>query len=154
MKSNYQVLTHTPERINVISTKLGATKGEQYGDGDLNKPMVMGKQGNMYIAPADAEIEGFLDNIDAGPTADGFIFGGVKRCGMGTRQKVIVEDAASVLDFVVAGTNEAVGVANALKLGVVKKSADVPAVHKWRIISFADNTESTVGGGVAVIEKL
>lgn len=154
MKFNFRALTQSPERLNVITTKLGSAKTEVYTDADLKKPMVMGTQGNMVIAAADAEIEGFLDNVDQGSTSDGFTVGGVARCNAGTRMEVEVIGAANVLDFVVASANAAHGVANGKKLGLVKKAATAPIHHKWRIISFADDTASTVGGVVAVIEKL
>ena len=57
MKFNFRALTQSPERLNVISTKLGSAKTEVYTDADLKKPMVMGTQGNMVIAAEDAEIE-------------------------------------------------------------------------------------------------
>lgn len=154
MKFNYRILAQSPERLNVISTKLGASKAEVYTDKDTRKPMVMGKKGNMVLAADGDEIEGFLDNVDAGPTADGHVFGGVARCNAGTRMEAIVDGAADVLDFVVAGPNEAVGTANDLKLGVVKVPEDAPTVHVWRIIAFITDAESTTGGDVAVLEKL
>lgn len=152
MKFNFRALTQSAERLNVISTKLGATKAEVFTDKDLKKPMVMGKKGNMVIAAAGAEIEGFLDNIDAGPTADGHVFGGVARCNAGTRMEVEIEGAADVLGLVVAGATPAVGLQSTTKLGVVKAGA--PVTHKWRIISLANDAEAAVGGEIAVIEKL
>lgn len=157
MKFNFRLLTQSPERLNVITTKLGALKTEKFTTVDTGKPMVMGKKGNMSIAADGDIIEGFLDNVDAGPTADGFVVGGVARCNAGTRMEVWVEGAADVLDLVVAGTNAAAGVANTeSKLGNVRKAVAATAAEmksQWRIISFADNAESTTGG-VAVIEKL
>lgn len=152
MKFNYRILTNNPERLNVISTKLGAAKTEVYTDNDRGKPMVMGKKGNMVIAAVDAEIEGFLDNVDAGPTADGHIFGGVARCGQGTRYEVELVGAADVLDFVVAAANEAVGVKATSGKGKVK--AGTPTKHLWRIIAFTNDAEAGVGGEIAIIERI
>lgn len=157
MKFNFRTLTHSPERLNVISTKLGATSSEKFTGVDVGKPMKMGTKGNMVTTADGDPIEGFLDNIDAGPTADGHVFGGVARCNSGTRMEVWVVGAAAVLDLVVASVNAAAGTANAeSKLGKVKKAtvAGDVGLFPWRIISFADDAESTTGGVVAVIEKL
>lgn len=152
MKFNFRVLTNNPERLNVISTKLGASKDEVYKDADVGKPMVMGKKGNMVIAAADQEIEGFLDNVDAGPTEDGHVFGGVARCGQGTRYEVELVGTADVLDLVVAAANEAVGVKADSGLGKVQKG--VPTTHIWRIIAFTTDAESGTAGDIAIIERV
>ena len=152
MKFNFRALTHSPERLNVITTKLGATGAEKFTDNDLKKPMTMGKKGNMVIAAAGAEIEGFLDTVDAGCTADKHVVGGVARCNAGTRMEVAVEGAVDVLDLVVAGTNTAAGEASVTGFGVVK--AGTPTTHKWRVISLSNDAEAAVGGEIAVIEKL
>lgn len=152
MKFNFRVLTNNPERLNVISTKLGDSKTEVYKDADVGKPMVMGKKGNMVIAAADQEIEGFLDNVDAGPTEDGHVFGGVARCGQGTRYEVELVGTADVLDLVVAADNEAVGVKADSGLGKVQTG--VPTTHIWRIIAFTTDAESGTAGDIAIIERV
>lgn len=152
MKFNFRVLTNNPERLNVISTKLGTTKGEGYSDADRGKPMVMGKMGNMVVAGADAEIEGFLDTVDAGGTQDGLAFGGVARGGEGSRFEVELVGEAAVLDFVVAAANEAVGTKATSGLGKVQ--AGTPATHKWRIIAFTNDAEAGTGGEIAIIERV
>ena len=152
MKFNFRVLTNNPERLNVISTKLGDSKTEVYKDADVGKPMVMGKKGNMVIAAADQEIEGFLDNVDAGPTEDGHVFGGVARCGQGTRYEVELVGTADVLDLVVAAANEAVGVKADSGLGKVQKG--VPTTNIWRIIAFTTDAESGTAGDIAIIERV
>lgn len=153
MKQNFRLLTQSPERLNVIVSKLGATSAEVFTDVDRGKPVSMGKIGNHTICVDGAEIEGFIDSIDPGPTADGLSVGGVARCNAGTRMEVVISGAADVLDLVVAGVNAGSGVANAAPgLGVAKKGT--PATHKWRIISFANDADATTGGDVAVIEKL
>ena len=153
MKRNFKLLAQSPERINVITTKLGADDTEQYSDLDIGKPMVMGKIGNMVIAAAGDEIEGFLDNVASGPTEDGHKVGGVARHMQGSRAKAVVEGAAEVLDLVVAGANTAHNTASATKhTGVVKKGT--PSVHVWRIIAFENDAASTTGGDVAILEKL
>lgn len=153
MKFNYRLLTQSPERINVITTKLGADKTEKFTDADLGKPMVMGKKGNMVIAADGAEIEGFLDNIDAGGTSDGHVVGGVARHMSGSRVEAVVVGAADVLDYVVAATNTAAGVDSATpRVGAVK--AGTPTKHLWRIIAFVTDAESTTGGDVAILERV
>ena len=112
----------------------------------------MGKKGNMVIAAADQEIEGFLDNVDAGPTEDGHVFGGVARCGQGTRYEVELVGTADVLDLVVAAANEAVGVKADSGLGKVQKG--VPTTHIWRIIAFTTDAESGTAGDIAIIERV
>lgn len=156
MKFNFRELTHSPERLNVITTKLGAAAGEGFKtSADAGKPMTMGKLGNHVIAADGADIEGFLDNVDDGPTADKFIVGGVARCNSGTRKLVEVEGAADVLDLVVAGTNAVAGTKNGKGAGIVRKVASEEGqTHKWRIIAFMTDAESTTGGELAVIEKL
>ena len=155
MKFNFPELTHSPERLNVISTKLGAAAGEGFTtNADVGKPMVMGKVGNHSIAADGADIEGFLDNVDAGPTADKFPVGGVARCNAGTRKVVTVTGVASVLDFVVAGANAAAGTKNEGGYGVVRKAAEGEGEgQKWRIIAFLSDAESTTGDELAIIEK-
>lgn len=156
MKFNFRVLTNNPERLNVIGTKLGASKTEVYTDKDIGKPMVMGKKGNMVIATATQEIEGFLDNVDAGPTEDGHVFGGVARCGQGSRYEVELVGAADVLDYVVAAANEAVGVkATSGKGKVQKAAADAqPTKCLWRIIAFTNDAAAGTGGEIAIIERV
>ena len=153
MKFNFAALTHSPERLNVISTKLGAIKGEGYTDADVLKPMVMGKAGNMVIAAEDAEIEGWLDNVDAVGTTDGFPFGGVACGTRGMRVEAEIVGAADVLGFVVAAGQEAVGTKAASGLGKVK--AGTPVNHKWRIIAVKDtNAEAAVSGDIVVLELI
>lgn len=153
MKFNFAALTHSPDRLNVISAKLGATKGEGYTDADVLKPMVMGTEGNMVVAAADAEIEGWLDNVDAGGTTDGFPFGGVACGTRGMRVEAQLVGAADVLGFVVAADQEAVGTKAASGLGKVK--AGVPVNHKWRIIAVkGTNAAAGVDGDIVVLELI
>lgn len=156
MKFNFRELTHSPERLNVVTTKLGDSDAEKFTlSADAGKPMKMGKKGNHVIASDGDDIEGFLDNVDAGPTADLLMVGGVARCNAGTRKAVMVSGAADVLDLVVAGTNAAAGTANSTKHGVVRKAVSEEGLtHKWRIIAFLSDEESTTGDEVAIIEKL
>ena len=160
MKFNFALLTHSPERINVQTAKLGDPDAiSAFTDDDVGKPMVMGNQGNFDIAADGDNIEGFLDNIDAGPTMDGMTIGGVARGDRSFRVKVWVSGSASVLDYVVAGTNTAAGTASTHGLGVVKAAGDdggTPPkviVTQWRIIAFLSDAKTGVDEA-AIIERV
>ena len=156
MKFNFRVLTNNPERLNVVATKLGATKADVVTMKDIGKPFVMGTQGNFALAATGNSIDGFLDSIDAGPTEDGMIFGGVARGGQGSRFEVQLEGAANVLDLVTAGANPTYGTATTTGRGIVKVAVDQAAagLNLWRIISFAHDGTAGVAGDIAVIERI
>ena len=135
MKFNFRTLTHSPERLNVVSAKLGTDALEKYTDADIGKPLKLGEEpGCFVVAAAGDEIEGFLDNIDAGGTTDGHVFGGVACGNRGFRMEAEFSgEAGKVGDLVVAADQTAVGVK--APSGVGKVQAGTPAVHKWRIIA-------------------
>lgn len=150
MKSNFRVLTVSPDELNVVSTKLGAAGATGYKDGDIGKPVKRSTAGN-YVLCADGDaIDGFIDNIDAGGTQDGLTFGGVANPRIGVRFKVMVSGAAAVLDYVVAGANAAVATANTDGYGVVKKSA---TATQWQIVSYTSDAASGTDE-TAVIERV
>lgn len=150
MDFKFNVLTGNPERLNVVTTKLGTAEGQNYTSKDVTKAMVMGAVGNHYLAADGAEIEGFLDNVDDGGTANGFPVGGVSRPNAGLR--VLAQVAAGVStplvfgDLVVAGTQLALGTKG---LPQVKKGT--PATFKWRVITL--NGDGSAGTTV-VLERL
>ena len=164
LKFNFRLLTQSPETVNVQSGKLGASKAEKFTDLDVGKPVKKGTQGNFVLCAAGDEIEGFIDNIDAGGTTDGFSFGGVAIGKRGFRKSVLVKKANSqdinVLGYVIADTNAAAGTANTgTKLGVVKQSGTSGdagkglAVTAWRIVSLAGDVASSTADSIeAVIE--
>ena len=135
MKFNFRTLTHSPERLNVVSAELGTDALEKYTDSDIGKPMKLGAEPGCFVVVADGdEIEGFLDNIDAGGTTDGHVFGGVACGTRGFRVEAEFSgDAGAVGDLVVAAAQSAIGVKAASGLGKVK--AGTPTTHKWRIIA-------------------
>lgn len=135
MKFNFRTLTHSPERLNVVSAKLGTDALEKYTDADIGKPMKLGAEPGCFVVAADGdEIEGFLDNIDAGGTTDGHVFGGVACGNRGFRVEAEFSGTAGkVGDLVVAAAQSAIGVKAASGVGKVK--AGTPATHKWRIIA-------------------
>lgn len=154
MKFDFTTLTHDPERLNVVGTKLGATTAEKYSDADLGKAMKMGTAGGNHVACADGdEIEGILDNIDAGGTSDGFVFGGVARGMDGVRFLATATDAIDLKGLVVAAAQGAVGTSTAGKRTPVKAGA--PETFKWRVIANVTNPgNNAVANDVVVIEKL
>lgn len=155
MKFNYGLLTHSPERLNVISTKLG-TGSDTYTDVDVGKAVKFGGVGAMVVATAGAEIEGFIDNIDAGGTVDGHTFGGVARCNRGARFKAAIVPASTKVvtansSYVVAAAQEAVGTAMANGAPLVQLSAsDGTTVSGWRVMAIEGDVASVTGDGTTV----
>lgn len=129
----FNVLTVLPERLNVVTTKLGSAAGQQYTDKDIKKAMKMGPVSNYMLASDGDELEGFLDNVDGGPTAGGFIVGGVARPDTGFRVEAqVAAGVATPLvfgDLVVAGNQLALGTKG---LPQVKKGT--PAIWKYKVI--------------------
>ena len=155
MKFNFVTLTHSPERLNVISAKLGTGAKEKYTDADVLKPMKLGTEPGCFVVAADGdEIEGFLDTVDAGGTTDGHAFGGVACGNRGARIEAEVVGTATVGGLVVAAAQEAIGTKAASGRGKVK--AGTPATHKWRIL--ANKTPRAAGavqaGDIVVLELL
>ncbi len=155
MKFNFRVLTQSPERLNVVTAKLGADSANSgFTDADIGKPMKMGTQGNFQICATGDEIDGFLDNVDGGPTADGMTIGGVARGNRGLRVRAKVTGAAAVLDYVVADTNAAIAAQDASGMGVVKPNGTSGATTAsgWRIIAF-DSDAASGTNAIAVLER-
>lgn len=146
MKFNFRTLTHSPERLNVQTAKLGDPEADPYvafTDDDIGKPVKKGTQGNYLLCEEGDAIEGFIDNVDAGGTADGMTLGGVAFCDRGTRKKVVVDsggDSVSVLSYVEAGGNSGAGIANSDGLGVVQVAS---GATKWRIVSLEGDVAAT-----------
>ena len=152
MKFRFKTLTHSPERMNVVSAKLGATTADKYSDKDVGKAMKMGTVPGTFLLCADGdEIQGRLNNIDAGGTEDGFVFGGVACGNRGYRvaaEYTGTTDAA-VLDLVVAAAQPAIGTAGGMKV-----KAGTPATHKWRIIDNGKDVTTVTKGDMVVLELL
>lgn len=139
----YAVLAHGPERLNVISTKLGAAAGEKITDKDIKKAMVMGDVCNYKFAADGDDLEGFLDNVDGGPTAGGFVFGGVAHPNSGFRVEVQVAQSQAtalvVKDEVVAADQLALGTPG---LAQVRKGTG--KLFRYRVIRLiGDGTKGT-----------
>lgn len=135
---NFNVLTVLPERLNVITAKLGSAAGQNYTDKDKQKIVKMGDVSNFALAVDGDEIEGFIDNIDGGPTAGGFVVGGVARPDTGFR--VLAQVAAGVAtplvfgDLVVAGAQLALGTS-----GLPQVRKGTPAIWKYKVIRLIGN---------------
>lgn len=155
LKFTFRTLTHSPERLNVVSTKLGAVEKAGFKTAtDVLKPMVLSATvpGAHEIAKDGEEIEGFLDNLDAGGTSDGFDFGGVARGNRGVRFHAEIVGEAKLKDLVVAAENATAGVANDSGLGKVKVGE--PKLNLWRIIDIAGGKETAAGGEIVTLELL
>ena len=155
---SFQLLTHSPERTNVISAKLGATANAKFTTADVYKAVTLGPVGNYVLAADGADLEGFCDSVDSA-TANGFSFGGVARPDPGFRVEAIVSGAAVVVgDQVIAGpqtalntytlTNPAIGFSKR-SYPVVKKG--VGAVFKYRVINLY--TGAGAAGTVVLLER-
>lgn len=146
----FNVLVVLPERLNVITTKLGAAAGENYTDKDVKKIMTMGDVSNFALAADGDEIEGFLDNVDGGPTANGFRVGGVARPDTGIRVEAQVAAGAAavvVKDLVVAGVQLPLGTK-----GLPQVKVGAPKVFKYRIMRIISGNGGP--GSVVLLERV
>ena len=128
----FNLLTHSPDVLRVISTALGDTPDDKFRtDTDVGKAVKMGDKSNHVICAADDEIEGFIDTVKGNTVNEGYSFGGVRRGG---RVEAVVgpNQAAAIvpLDYVVADTQEAAGVK-----GTAKVKKGTPTRHLWRVIN-------------------
>lgn len=143
-------LTHSPERINVITTKLG-TGVIKYTDLEVKKAVKLAANGQSYVFCVDGDdLEGFIDNIDGGPTAGGFTVGGVARPNGGFRVRVTVAaaqaTALAVKDLVVAAAQLPLGTKGKAQ---VKKGDGV--LNKYRVLRLYGNGSA---GTDVLLEKI
>lgn len=146
----FNPLTHSPERLNVISTKLGSAKDQNYTDAEIGKAMKMGPVGNHELCADGDELEAFLDSVDGGPKAGGFPFGGVARGNVGFRVEAEVAAGAPALvfgDLVVAGAQKALGTK-----GIAQVKKGTPAIHKYRVINLKGGAGAP--GTKVILEKV
>lgn len=146
----FQVLTHSPERLNVISSKLGPDANTKYSDLDKKKAVKLGPVGNHVLCAGGDEIEGFIDSVDAA-TSNGFSFGGVARGNRGFRVEAQVganqgATPMAVGDFVVADVQLPVGTK-----GLPQVKTGAPATHKYRVMTV---NGTGAAGDVVVLELL
>lgn len=144
---DFNLLTHSPERLNVVSAKLGPDIATKYTDKDKKKA-VKAQAGGRYVFCADGDdLDGFIDSVEAA-TQDGFSFGGVARGNVGFRYEAQVAAGAANLvfgDLVVAGAQLPVGTKG---LAQVKKGA--PAIHKYRVLRLTTGAP----GSIVLLEKV
>jgi hypothetical protein len=148
----FNLLTHSPERLNVISTRLGATAAlaDRFGDKERKKAVKLGANSNHVLCVEGDEIEGFVDSIEAA-TEGGYSFGGVARCNRGFRVEAKIganqgATPAALDDLVVADAQLAIGTAG---MPVVKTGT--PTRHLWRILALRG---TGVAGDTVVLELL
>lgn len=147
-KFDFNLLTHTPERLNVISAKLGPDVDTKYTDKDKKKA-VKAKAGGGYVLCADGdELDGFIDSVDQF-TVEGFSFGGVARGNVGFRVEAqVAAGVATPLafnDLVVAGAQLARGTPG---LPQVKKGT--PSIHRYRVLRLTTGA----AGSIVLLEKV
>lgn len=146
----FNVLTVLPERLNVIACKLGSAAGQAYTDKDIGKIVNGGALSNFALAADGDELQGFIDNIDGGPTANGFVFGGVARPDTGFRVEAqVAAGVATPLvfgDLVVAGAQLPLGTKG---LPQVKKGT--PAIWKYQVIQVRT---TGAAGSLVLLERV
>jgi len=143
---DFNLLTHSPERLNVISTRLGAgnTPNDRWDDAEVGKAVKLGPNATHVHCENGDEIEAIVDNIDSGGTNGGYSFGGVARGNRGFRVKAVIganqgATAAALGDLVVADAQVAKGTK-----GVARVKTGTPVVNKWRILALrGDGTAGT-----------
>lgn len=146
----FKPLTHSPERLNVISAKLGANAAGKFTDKDIKKAVKMGPVGNYLLCADGDELDGFVDNVDGGGTSGGFSFGGVARGNVGFRVEAQVAPGATALvfgDLVVAGAQLPLGTP-----GLPRVKKGTPAIHKYRVINLY--TGAGAAGTTVLLEKV
>jgi hypothetical protein len=128
----FNLLTHSPDELRVISTALGATADNQFrSDTDLGKAVKMGANANHVICAAGDEIEAFIDSVKGNTVNEGYSFGGVSRGGRHAAVVGANQVAAVVpLDYGVADIQAAAGTNGeaAVKVGT-------PTKHLWRVVN-------------------
>lgn len=74
-KFQFSKLTADPNRLNVITAKLGSRAGNatelkaglgEYSDAEINKAVKLGPVSNYLLCADGDEIDGIIDNIDSG----------------------------------------------------------------------------------------
>lgn len=145
----FNVLSHSPERLNVISTRLGSGPNDKLSDKDVKKAVKLGPNSNHVLCAAGDEIEGLVDSVDSA-TNGGYSFGGVARGNRGFRVEaqmgVNQVGNAAVGDFVVADNQIEPGTK-----GLAQVVVGAPETHKWRILA---KKGTGAAGTIVVLELL
>lgn len=75
----HEQLTTTPAELDIIATAIGDDTNQARSETDRGKAVVKGDAQNYILAPADAEIEGFIDSVRGDTVNEGYSFGSVQR---------------------------------------------------------------------------
>lgn len=142
----FNLLTQSPERLNVISTRLGASNqpNDRWDDREVGKAVKIGPNATHVHCAEGDEIQALVDNIDSGGTNGGYSFGGVARGNRGFRAKAVIgpnqgETPAKLDDLVVADAQFPQGTK-----GVARVKTGTPSTNKWRIMQLrGDGTPGT-----------
>lgn len=142
----FNLLTHSPERLNVISTRLGAgnTPNDRWDDAEIGKAVKIGPNATHVHCEQDDEIQAIVDNVDSGGTNGGYSFGGVARGNRGFRAKAVIgpnqgATPAALDDLVVADAQYPKGTKGGARVKTGAPTRDV-----WRIIALrGDGTPGT-----------
>lgn len=144
----FNVLAQSPDRLNVVSSKLGPNVATKYSQADTGKAVKLGTAANHVLCVAGDDLEGFIDSVDAA-TQNGFSFGGVARCTRGSRvdAQVGAGQAGNLAlgALVVADTQLAIGTK-----GRAQVKAGAPTTNKWRVM----NVRGTGAAGTMVVLEL
>lgn len=147
-KFDFNLLTQSPERMNVISVKLGPNPATKYSDADKKKAVKLQRNGIAVLCSDGDELEGFIDSVESW-TVEGHSWGGAARGNVGFRVEAqVAAGVATPLafnDLVVAGAQLPVGTKG---LAQVKKGT--PALHKYRVLRL--NTGAA--GDIVLLEKV
>lgn len=146
----FNVLTHSPERLNVISSRLGPNPATKYTDQDKRKAVKLAAGSTHVLCSEGDEIQGFIDSVDAA-TNGGYSFGGVARCNRGFRVEAQIgahqgPTPAALDDLVVADAQLPVGTK-----GLPQVKTGNPSRHLWRIMALRGNGAA---GTIVVLELL
>lgn len=146
-KFEYTLLTHSPERLNVIATKFGVDANSKFTMAEIGKAVKMAAGSKFVLPTAGDELEGFVDSLEAA-TMDGLSFGGAARPGIGFRVEAKVAGTTLVWgDLVVAGAQAAIGTKS---LPVVQKGT--PTTFVYKVINLY--TGGGVAGSTVLLERV
>lgn len=144
------------------SAVLGASTSAKFADADLGKPVKLGTVQNYVLATDGDDIEGFVVAIEPYTVNGGYSFGSVLDKG---RFKALVDtsDSVEIGDYVVAGTQAALGTAS---LPVITKGVAfaqsgttpfavteaTPKHFFWRVVRIVSGTGAA--GDTVLIERI
>jgi len=149
----------------VVDAALGAASGDGWGSKEVGKAVKLGSANNYVLCADGDEIEGFVVAIEPNTVNEGFGFGAVQRNGRTQAKLAAGVSGAAVGNYVVAGTQEAVGFQTAgnrplVKPGTAAAQAGLtpfaftertPNTFMWRIVRLLTNGNA---GSIVVIERV